>query len=121
MAFSTLAALVRTLIETRKLSFDGQNGETLLGVDIKDSKWSNRLHPLLYGVLFFLFPFTMLGTNAGIGGPLIVALHSNATSEALVTMGSVVTIFGVVTGLWVLSNVSTLEIEGRVRLGDESN
>lgn len=121
MTFSSLAASVRALIETRRLSFDGghDGGESSSGVGVEDTKWSGRLHSLTYGVLFFLFPFTMLGTNAGIGGPLIIALHSSATSEALVTMGAVVTIIGVFTGLWALSNITALKKEGLVRLEDD--
>ena len=114
MAFSTLAAKVRSLIETRTLSFAGtQDAGT------KDSRWSSILHSLTYGILFFVFPFTMLGTNAGIGGPLIVALHSKATSEALVTFGSVVTITGVAIGLWAFGNVAALSSDGGIRVDDE--
>jgi len=50
-----------------------------------------------------------MGSNLGVGAPLIISLHSSSTSEALVTLGSIATILGVGISLWVLSYVVPLE------------
>jgi hypothetical protein len=55
-----------------------------------------------------------MGSNIGLGGPLIVALHSSAVSESLVQLGSIATMIGVGVALYVLSLV--VQVEGTIKL-----
>ncbi|KAI9830039.1 MAG: hypothetical protein M1819_005869 [Sarea resinae] len=68
--------------------------------------------------IFFVFPFTMVGSNAGIGSPLIVALHSSNPTEAVVTVGSLLCIAFACVVVW--GAYFFLPSEGKIAL-EESN